>query len=199
MIEPGMQIDEFEIIRKIGEGGMGEVWLARETFMDLKVAIKILPHNLDDNERALERFRREIKLQAKLNHPSIVKVLKAGYANDHHYFTMDYVNGHTLSHYLNKGRLQERDCWKIALKIAKALRYAWKEFEMVHRDIKPENIYLRDDGSAVLLDFGSARQAVGGETLHAFRSSGHSFFVEINGDGSFRYEVPILDDYGSGQ
>ncbi len=51
----------------------------------------------------------------------------------------------------------------------------------------------------MLLDFGSARQAVGGETLHAFRSSGHSFFVEINGDGSFRYEIPMLDDYGSGQ
>lgn len=173
------QIDEFRIIRELGRGGMGIVYLAEDTLLDRQVALKILSSHLVGAERALARFRHEAKAVAGLNHPAIVQIHKYGQADGVHFMAMAYVEGDTLSHRLRslgwprlrpdappepdttaaappRTRAYLDEAASMIGTIADALEHAHRH-QVIHRDVKPSNILIDRDGQAFLTDFGIAR------------------------------------------
>ncbi len=158
-------IHGYEMISKLGEGGMGSVWQARQTSLDRLVAIKILPPLFSRDKKLTERFRREALATAKLNHPNIVSAIDVGAerregAPDLHYFVMEYVPGESLEDVINRvGRIPPARAAQIAAAVAEALDYAWEQAGIVHRDIKPGNILITRGGGVKLADLGLARSA----------------------------------------
>ena len=147
-----------EILTKLGEGGMGKVYKARQINLDRVVAVKILPRKLSMDAVYIERFHREARAAAKLCHPNIVSGIDVGFASGHHYLVMEFVEGKSLDKILRaKGRLSEDEAVRIARQVALALAYA-HENGVVHRDIKPGNIMVTRDGTAKLCDLGLARR-----------------------------------------
>ena len=153
------------IIRLLGRGGMGSVYLARERALDRLVAIKVLRPETTDAD-AVERFRREARTAARLNHPNIVPLHSFGEAEGLMYFVMGFVQGETLAARLNRqARLQPAEARRVLGEVAEALHYA-HERGVVHRDVKPDNILLDDEtGRPMLGDFGVAKSRASGETL----------------------------------
>ncbi len=158
VVGPGQEIGGYRIERRLGAGGMGEVWLAEQISMGRKVALKILPPILTQNPSVTERFVNEIKNTAKLDHPNIVAAYDAGYCRGIYYLAVSYVDGALLEDILKIDKaIPERKALGIARDIADALRYAWTKFKMLHRDIKPSNIMLDRDGVPKLMDMGIAK------------------------------------------
>ncbi|MHC4915945.1 MAG: serine/threonine-protein kinase [Planctomycetota bacterium] len=156
---PRSQIPGFELIRKLGEGGMGATYLARQVSMDRMVAIKVLRGGLSRNEKFVARFRREARVAGKLDHTNIVKAMDVGEASGFHYLVMEYVEGKTLADLLpDSGGMDERQALQAVVQIARALELAHSQ-GFIHRDIKPQNILVDVRGTAKLCDFGLARQA----------------------------------------
>ncbi|MEX2151696.1 MAG: protein kinase [Gemmatimonadaceae bacterium] len=151
---------QFDIIRLLGEGGMGSVWLARERSLDRLVAIKVLAGEGVTTSGMRERFRREARIAARLLHPNIVPLFAFGETADALYFAMGYVEGESLAARLDRdGRLPRAAAIRILSEISDALSFAHRE-GVVHRDVKPENILLdAKSGRAMLADFGIARLA----------------------------------------
>ncbi|HUU69308.1 MAG TPA: protein kinase [Planctomycetota bacterium] len=150
-------IGGYELVEKLGRGGMGVVYKARQTAMDRIVALKLLKPSLSRNDVFVERFFREARTAAKLNHPHIVLAIDCGFAEGYHFFVMEYVDGPTVAERLKQiGKFSEQEALKIAHDVAKALAHA-EQHGIVHRDIKPENIMLTSDGTAKLADLGLAR------------------------------------------
>jgi serine/threonine-protein kinase len=156
---------QYELIRLLGRGGMGTVYLARESFLDREVAVKVLPADVTSGD-ARERFLREARTAAKLSHPNIVPLYTFGQAGELLYYIMGYVEGESLETRLRRdGRLDFDDARHIARELADALDYA-HQLGVVHRDLKPDNVLLdRRTGRAMLTDFGIARQLATHETL----------------------------------
>ena len=156
---------QFEILRLLGRGGMGAVYLAREHSLDRLVAIKVLLPEAA-NAESDERFRREARTAAKLTHPNIVPLHTFGEAEGMMYFVMGFVQGESLKEMIDrKGKIEPDDARRILGEVAGALHYAHKQ-GVVHRDIKPDNILIADeDGSPLLTDFGIAQSVASGETL----------------------------------
>ncbi len=152
-------IGGFEFIAKIGQGGMGTVFKARQISLDRVVALKILPPSLAKDEKFIGRFQREARTSAKLNHPNIVQVISVGKdePTGMWYFAMEYVDGPTLNHLLSTGPLTEERALEIVRDVARGLECAEAQ-GIVHRDIKPDNILLTKTGDAKLADLGLARQ-----------------------------------------
>ncbi|MCW8129869.1 MAG: serine/threonine protein kinase [Planctomycetota bacterium] len=147
----------FEILEKVGQGGMGAVFKARQINMDRIVALKILPKKLAADPKYKERFFREARLSARLNHLNIVNAIDCGEAGGYTFFAMEYVEGKTGKHLLKeKGTLAVEEAVPIVRQIAEALRYANTQ-QLIHRDIKPDNIMITKDGTAKLLDLGLAK------------------------------------------
>ncbi|TET37142.1 MAG: serine/threonine protein kinase [Planctomycetota bacterium] len=147
-------IPGYDIKDRIGAGGMGTVYRALQRSLRKTVALKVLPPQLAENEQFVQRFLREAKSQAKLNHPNVVQVLDAGEAAGVYYFAMEYVEGDTCAKIVRKtGPMGEKRALDIAIQIVKALEHAEKH-GLVHRDIKPDNIMLTPDGIAKLCDLG---------------------------------------------
>jgi eukaryotic-like serine/threonine-protein kinase len=158
------RVGGFEIVQKLGQGGMGAVFKAIQLSIDRPVALKILPPRFAKNEDYLARFFREARSAAKLNHPNIVQAIDAGEADGYHYFAMEFVDGHTVADFIQGGKwLPEKEALRILGCIAKALDYAHKA-GIIHRDIKPANILLTTSGQPKLADLGLARQAANQET-----------------------------------
>lgn len=157
----------YEILRLLGRGGMGAVYLGRDRALDRLVAIKVLPPERTDPE-STERFRREARTAANLNHPNIVPLYTFGEGEGILYFVMGYVSGESLRDRIRRlGRIEAGEARRILVEIAGALHYAHEQ-RVVHRDVKPDNILLEDEtGKPMLTDFGVAKSAVGGETLTA--------------------------------
>ena len=148
----------FEIMAKVGEGGMGRVFKALQLNLDRTVALKILPSNLAKDETYLERFYREARAAAKLRHPNIVSAIDVGCSDGHHYFAMEFVRGKSLSRILReRGRLPQPEAVEIVRQVALGLAHAHQS-GIVHRDIKPSNIMVSRDGQAKLCDLGLARR-----------------------------------------
>jgi len=169
-LAPGTRLGSYEITAQIGEGGMGEVYLARDPRHDRDVALKVLRA---DVAQALgrERFVREIRLAARLNHPHILPLHDSGEAGGFLYFVMPVMRGLTLRDRLREGPLPVDEAIRIAAEVADALDYAHRH-EVVHRDIKPENILLHE-GHAVVADFGIGKAlAAAAETTMAFTQVG---------------------------
>lgn len=150
------QIGPYTITRELGRGGMGVVYLARDTRLDRDVAIKLLPHHLASDPDRLERFQREAKILASLNHASIGAIYGLEEADGQHCLVLEYIEGETLLDRLSRGRLPIDDAIDIAVRIAEALRAA-HEKGVIHRDLKPGNVMLTPNGSVKVLDFGLAR------------------------------------------
>jgi serine/threonine protein kinase len=148
---------QYKIISEIGRGGMGIVYECKELSLDRTVALKVLPIELSYDKHFTERFKREIKILAKLHHPNIVPLYTANETGGFISFSMQYVNGRTLADIISKkDKLTIQFILNIALQIAKGLSYAHSE-NVLHRDLKPENIMVDDHLHVYIMDFGIAR------------------------------------------
>ncbi len=168
---PPAVVGDFELLDRIGQGAMGTVFRARQRSMDRTVAVKLLLPRLAGDAAYVQRFFREARAAARLNHPNIVLALTVGEDHGFYYFAMEYVEGHTVSLLLKAGPLEERRALEIALQIARALDYAWSRERIVHRDIKPGNILITPEGAAKLADLGLAHEA-SAETEGALEAEG---------------------------
>jgi Tol biopolymer transport system component/predicted Ser/Thr protein kinase len=154
-ILPGKRLGPYEILSSIGAGGMGEVYRARDTRLDRIVAIKVLPTHLADRSELRERFDREAKTVASLNHPHICTLYDVGHQDGIDYLVMEYLEGETLAQRLQKGALPLEQALQYAIEISDALDKAHRK-GVTHRDLKPGNIMLTKTGTK-LLDFGLAK------------------------------------------
>src|ERR1700682_2501432 len=154
-ILPGRRLGPYEILSAIGAGGMGEVYKARDTRLDRVVAITVLPTHLADRAELRERFEREAKTIASLNHPHICTLFDTGHQDDIDFLVMEYIEGETLAQRLVKGALPVQQVLQFAIEIADALDKAHRK-GITHRDLKPGNIMLTKSGTK-LLDFGLAK------------------------------------------
>jgi predicted Ser/Thr protein kinase len=154
--EMAQMFPQLEIIALIGKGGMGAVYKARQPGLDRMVALKILPPQTANGPGFVERFNREARALARLNHPNIVAVYEFGTANGLPYFIMEFVDGLNLRELERAGKLSAREALQIVPQICEALQFAHDE-GIVHRDIKPENILLDKKGRVKIADFGIAK------------------------------------------
>src|SRR5579863_10579079 len=154
-ILPGRRLGPHEILSAIGAGGMGEVYRARDTRLDRIVAIKVLPTHLASRPELRERFEREARTIASLNHPHICTLHDIGQQDGTDFLVMEYLEGETLAQRLNKGSLPLEQVFLYAIEIADALDRAHRK-GVTHRDLKPGNIMLTKSGTK-LLDFGLAK------------------------------------------
>ena len=159
----GRTLGHYEIKSLLGQGGMGEVYLAEDNKLHRKVALKVLPSELVEHGDRLKRFILEAQATSALNHPNILTTHEFGYENDSHYIVTEFVDGVTLRQKLQSSRLPIEETLDIAAQIAAALSAA-HEAGIVHRDIKPENIMIRRDGIAKVLDFGIAKLTMAAST-----------------------------------
>ncbi len=156
MISPGDKLKHYEILEQIGKGGMGEVYLAQDTVLDRKVAIKFLPEELQIDAKARVRLVREAKAAASLDHPFICKIYETGEFEGKAFIVMEYVEGKDLRGKLDEGVLPLRDALQMSLEIAEALEEA-HEKSIVHRDLKPSNVMITPRGHVKVMDFGLAK------------------------------------------
>src|SRR2546428_7496395 len=155
--------DEYEILDELGRGGMAIVFKAREKQLEREVAIKVLPFSLAFDKEFVERFQREARTSAKLEHPGIIPIYRVGKSGRVIYFVMKFLRGKPLASVLAaRGSLPPAEIRQILVQVARALAYAHKG-GIVHRDIKPDNIMFDEHGQAVVTDFGIAKAAVGGK------------------------------------
>ena len=154
----GARIGPYEVRSLLGSGGMGDVYLARDTKLNRDVALKLLPRDLVNDADRLRRFEQEAQSASALNHPAIVTIYELGQFNGQPFISMEFVDGHTLRHQLGQGAMPPRRALQIAAQIADGLAKA-HEAGFVHRDLKPENLMLSADGHAKILDFGLAKLA----------------------------------------
>ncbi len=147
---------QLEILGFIGKGGMGAVYKARQPALDRFVALKILPPAVAGDPGFAERFNREARALARLNHPNIVAVHDFGQAGTLHYLVMEFVDGANLREVEHAGRLSPEQALAIVPQICEALQFAHNE-GIVHRDIKPENLLLDKKGRVKITDFGIAK------------------------------------------
>lgn len=156
-IETGTVVNQYKIISSIGKGGMGEVFLAEDTRLERRVALKILLADVasDDDDR-VRRFVQEAKAASALNHPNILTVFEIGSFEGSQYIATEFIDGETLRNRMRGGSMSLNEALGVALQAAAALGAA-HEAGIIHRDIKPENIMVRDDGLIKVLDFGLAK------------------------------------------
>src|SRR3982074_2154707 len=159
MAEPlsaGTQLGRYEIRSKIGEGGMGEVYLAEDMRLHRKVALKILPIKVAANHDRMRRFEQEATAAAALNHPNIAHIYEIGEAEGVHFIAMEFVDGVTLLEKIHSEQTDLRKLLRYLQHVAEGLAKAHAA-GIVHRDLKPENIMITSDGHAKILDFGLAK------------------------------------------
>ena len=178
MVVPGMYLaDRYEILEKIGSGGMADVYKARDHKLNRLVAVKVLKQEFSVDETFVKKFRVEAQAAAGLSHPNIVNVYDVGEENGIHYIVMELVQGITLKKYIEmKGKLEIKEALNISVQIASGLQAA-HDNRIIHRDIKPQNIIMSRDGKVKVTDFGIAKMA-------------DSTTVTTNAAGSVHYISP---------
>lgn len=151
------QLGDFKLIRKLGRGGMGEVFLANQVSLDRKVALKTLNRELAQKEDFVKRFLREARSMAKLHHPNVVQVYAVDSQKGYHFVAIEYVDGQSMQDWMKQlKRLSVGDALHVALVCAEALKHA-SDQQMIHRDIKPDNILVTKNGVVKVADFGLAK------------------------------------------
>jgi serine/threonine-protein kinase len=152
----GKELGRYLVVDKLGQGGMGEVYLARDARLGRDVAIKVLPEAFHTDADRIVRFEREAKMLAALNHPNIAALLSMEEAANRHFLVMELVAGETLAEQVQRGPLPLTDALDVARQVADALAEA-HERGIIHRDLKPANVKVRPDGTVKVLDFGLAK------------------------------------------
>ncbi len=152
----GQTLSHYKVLEKIGSGGMGEVYLAEDTKLSRKVALKVLPPEMAENAERRARFEREAKAVAALNHPNIVTIYSVEEAEGVHFITMELVKGKTLSELIPKKGMPLNKFFEVAIPLADAVSAAHEQ-GIIHRDLKPDNLMVSDEGSLKILDFGLAK------------------------------------------
>ncbi|HEX3229310.1 MAG TPA: protein kinase, partial [Pyrinomonadaceae bacterium] len=152
----GEKLSHYDIIAKLGTGGMGEVYLAQDTKLDRKVALKVLPAEVASNRDRMERFVREAKSAAALNHPNIAHIYEIGEYQGTNFIAMEFIDGVTLREKIHRERTELKRLLKYLQQSAEGLAKAHAA-GIVHRDLKPDNIMVTGDGHAKILDFGLAK------------------------------------------
>jgi predicted ATPase len=155
-LSPGARFGGYEILQRLGAGGMGEVYRAKDSRLDREVAIKTLSLDRGSHPEALSRFEQEARSASALNHPNIVTIYELGHENGTRYIAMELVDGETVRSLLARGPIPFRKLAAIAAQIADGLAKA-HEIGLIHRDLKPENLMVSQDGTAKVLDFGLAK------------------------------------------
>jgi eukaryotic-like serine/threonine-protein kinase len=149
--------ERYELEEVVGHGGMSTVYKARDSLLERNVALKVLHQQYNEDEDFVERFKREARSVAQLQHPNIVTVIDRGEEDGRQYIVFEFIDGENLKELvIRKGRLELRDALEIALEIARGLAFA-HDNGLVHRDVKPQNVLLNGDGRAKVTDFGIAR------------------------------------------
>ena len=156
LFEIGKTLNHYRIVSKIASGGMGDVWLAEDTRLGRKLALKLLPAEVASNPERLQRFRQEARAAASLNHPNIAHIYEIGQSGETHFIAMEFVDGVTLSRYLIANRPELTTILKIFEGVADGLAKAHAS-GILHRDLKPDNIMVTEDGQVKVLDFGLAK------------------------------------------
>ena len=156
VLPPGTHLGRYEIRSRLGAGGMGEVYLAQDTKLDRKVALKILPAALSANQDRMRRFRQEAKAASALNHPNIITIYEIEQMDSVKFIATELIEGETLRQRMRSAPMKLGEVLDVAIQTASALAAAHAA-GIVHRDIKPENIMVRQDGIVKVLDFGLAK------------------------------------------
>ena len=154
----GQTFGHYRTLKRIGSGGMGEVYLATDLTAGRKAALKLLPMHLTGDPERLNRFQQEAHAVVALNHPNILTVYEIGEGHSTHYIASELIEGETLRERLMRGRMESSEAVDVVIQVASALAAA-HEAGIVHRDINPGNIMLRRDGYVKVLDFGIAKLA----------------------------------------
>lgn len=200
MYRPAQQIPGFQILGKLGQGAMAVVFKAKQLSLDRLVAIKVLPKRLSENPEFVDRFYREGRAAARLNHPNIVQAYDVGESSGYHYFVMEYIDGKTVYDLLNGSRpVDETEALRITLQTARSLLHA-HDLGLIHRDVKPKNLMLTKAGDLKLADMGLAREIGDYATAaaEAGRAYGTPYYISPE---QIRGEIKIdarADIYGLG-
>ena len=169
--------EEYEIVEELGRGGMAIVFKARERQLERDVAIKVLPFSLSFDKEFVERFQREARTSAKLEHPNIIPIYRVGKSGRVIFFVMKFLRGKPLSSVLAaRGTLAPAEIRQVLAQVARALAYAHRS-GIVHRDIKPDNIMFDEHGLAMVTDFGIAKAATGGKLTGTGMSIGTPHYM----------------------
>ncbi len=155
-INPGSRVDRYQVVSLLGAGGMGEVYLAQDTRLGRKVALKFLPPHFTRDRERLRRFAQEAQAASALNHPNIITIYEVGKSEDIHFIATEFIEGATVRKRIAGALISTEEALEIACQICSAL-VAAHSAGIVHRDIKPENIMIRPDGYVKILDFGLAK------------------------------------------
>ncbi len=189
-------IGDFEVVDKLGQGGMGAVYRARQVSLGRLVALKILPTQFEEDEDFVGRFQREARLAGSLNHPNLVRVYASGVADGSHFIAMELVEGETLSRRIKRGSMAMNEGIRVCLDVARALQCGWQRAQLIHRDIKPSNIYLSQSGEVKLGDLGLAKSLLGNTTgiTHAGATMGTPHYIspeQARGDKAIDFRADI--------
>ncbi|MFH0901031.1 MAG: serine/threonine-protein kinase, partial [Pseudomonadota bacterium] len=190
-------VDHYQVIRPIGRGGMGEVYLARDTKLGRRVALKMIrPGHLPSERRTVDRFLEEARITASFNHPHIVTVYGVGEHQGRPYLALEYVEGETLRQRMSAEKVAAKEAMRIGLAIAEALAAAHRS-RVLHRDLKPENVILAKDGRLRVLDLGLAMllgESTEGAALASTMLAQAKEHAERVAEGATR-EAPLDDGF----
>ena len=188
-LSKGQQLTSYVVIDTLGAGGMGEVYLAKDTRLDRTVALKVLSHDISSDQRRMQRFRQEAKIASSLNQPNILTIFEFGEADGLTFLATEYIDGETLRDYLRGRKLKIAEIVEIAIQVLAALDAA-HDAHIVHRDIKPENVMIRRRDHVVkVLDFGLAKAierksstftAQESEAATEFKTAPHTVMGTVN-------------------
>jgi eukaryotic-like serine/threonine-protein kinase len=152
----GQTLAHYKILSVLGEGGMGKAYLAQDTKLSRKVALKFLPPQLATNQDRMRRFTQEAKSAAALHHPNVAQIFEIGNYDHADYIAMEYVEGETMRELLSRRKLEIKKAVEFGAQVASGLATAHKQ-GIIHRDIKPENLVVTTSGQIKILDFGLAK------------------------------------------
>ena len=173
-----LQLPGFELLEKIGEGGMGHIWKARQISLDRTVAIKLLPPRFSHDPESVQQIIQEARIAAKLKHQGLVQVYDANEINGTFYFVMEYVDGYNIGQWVARKKvLQSKDALIVVESVANALHYAWKTSELIHCDIKLENMMVDQDGTIKVADLGLSLTRDSQSLLHADEVAGTPGYI----------------------
>jgi serine/threonine-protein kinase len=192
----GQQIPGYQILSRLGSGAMATTFKARQLSLDRLVAIKVLPRRLSENAEYVERFYKEGRAAAKLNHANIAQAFDVGEAGGYHYFVMEFVDGHTLYDELASGKVfSEAEALDVIIQVAQALEHAHGQ-GLIHRDVKPKNIMISKAGTVKLVDMGLARNVsdMKAARAEAGRAFGTPYYIspeQIRGEVNIDFRADI--------